>query len=104
MLNEPDYQCNHQRGAHARRAGGRGKDGEFVSAEAAAYPERLCDMLAEAFTVARSGGSVIPSMPIVVKESSKKAGVPLATEEPPGASLRDRLFKRRCGDDSVFGI
>ena len=62
VLNEPDFQCNHQRGTHARRAGGRGRDGEFVSAEAAAYPERLCNVLAEAFTVARTGGGVVPSI------------------------------------------
>ena len=82
VLNEPDFQCNHQRGTHARRAGGRGRDGEFVSAEAAAYPERLCNVLAEAFTVARTGGGVVPSMPVIVKETVKNAGGPQAISEP----------------------
>ena len=60
-LNSPDFQCNHERGAHAKRAGGRGPDGNFISAEAAPYPPRLCHILARAFTVARTGGDVVPA-------------------------------------------
>jgi len=60
-LNLPDFQCNHERGAHAKRAGGRGPDGNFISAEAAPYPLRLCHILARAFTVARTGGDVVPA-------------------------------------------
>ena len=37
-LNSPDFQCNHERGAHTKRAGGRGTDGNFISADAAPYP------------------------------------------------------------------
>ena len=60
-LNGPDYQCNHPKGSHDKRAGGRDSSGKFVSAEAAAYPHRLCVILARAFTVARSGSEVMPS-------------------------------------------
>ena len=60
-LNLPDFQCNHKCGAHTKRAGGRGPDGNFISAEAAPYPLRLCHILARAFTVARTGGDVVPA-------------------------------------------
>ena len=54
-LNGPEYQCNHPQGSHAKQAGGRGSDGKFVSGEAAAYPDQLCEILARAMTVARTG-------------------------------------------------
>ena len=40
-LDGPEYKCNHERGAHSKRAGGRDPTtGVFVSADAAAYPHR----------------------------------------------------------------
>jgi ribosomal protein L18E len=63
-LNKPEFKCNHERGAHAKRAGGRNPaTGEFVSADAAAYPHRLCTILARALTVARTGGDAITTAP-----------------------------------------
>ena len=40
-LNGPEFKCNHEPGTHAKRAGGRDSQGNFVSAEASAYPEKL---------------------------------------------------------------
>ena len=38
-LNNPEFKCNHERGAHTKRAGGRDPaTGAFISADAAAYP------------------------------------------------------------------
>ncbi|MDC0525432.1 reverse transcriptase domain-containing protein [bacterium] len=61
-LNGPDFQCNHERGAHEKRAGGRGPDGQFVSSESAAYPTQLCEILSRTFTTARTGGEVVPKL------------------------------------------
>ena len=58
-LDGPDFQCNHERGAHTKRAGGRGPNGEFISAEAAAYPFQLCAILTRAFNVAVAGTHVL---------------------------------------------
>ena len=62
VLNGPDYQCNHERGTHAPTVGGRDSTGSFTSARAAAYPEKLNDLLAEAFTLARTGGQRVPRL------------------------------------------
>ena len=56
-LNGPEFRCNHPRGAHAEKAGGRDAGGEFASAKAAAYPLQLCWVLARAFTLARTGSA-----------------------------------------------
>ena len=53
-LNDPAYQCNHQ-GKHAEVAGGRGANGKWLSTAHAAYPTALCDILASAVTMARTG-------------------------------------------------
>ena len=55
LLNNPEFQCSHPRGSHSKRAGGRGPDGSFVSGAAAAYPDRLNTILADAVTFARTG-------------------------------------------------
>ena len=59
-LDGPEYKCNHERGAHSKRAGGRDPTtGVFVSAAAAAYRHQLCAILARAFTVARTGAETM---------------------------------------------
>ena len=95
-LDGPDYQCNHKRGTHSERAGGRGADGNFVSADAASYPRQLIAILTRAFTVARTGGesvvapprpaepprapsaapSLPPSVPVVVESQPPQQHVP----------------------------
>ena len=54
-LNEPRFQCDHERGAHKDKAGGRAEDGSWLSAPAAAYPDQLVVRLCMAFTLARTG-------------------------------------------------
>ena len=66
------FKRQHERGAHAKRAGGRGPDGEFISSESAAHPEKLCSILAQAFTVARTGGNTIQRLPEHLKPSFGK--------------------------------
>ncbi|MGA0059339.1 MAG: reverse transcriptase domain-containing protein [Planctomycetota bacterium] len=73
----PDYQCNHERGTHAERAGGRGPDGSFVSAAAAAYPEQLNATLARAFTMARTGGSSVVRAPSAAAAEVRTANLQL---------------------------
>ena len=59
-LNEPEYQCSHGKGGHSGHVGGRDADGEFTSAAAAAYPAKLCDIIARAFTVGCCGDERVP--------------------------------------------
>ena len=53
QLNKPAYQCNHS--SPSEWAGGRGPNGEWLSAKSAAYPEALNAFLAQALTAARTG-------------------------------------------------
>ena len=62
-LDGPDFQCNHEPGTHARAVGGRDPRGNFTSGDAAAYPTRLNEILADAFTIARTGGRAVPALP-----------------------------------------
>ena len=55
QLNESRFQCNHERNAHAKRAGGRAPDGSWLSTPAATYPEQLVVRLCMAITFARTG-------------------------------------------------
>lgn len=59
-LNEPRYQCNHERGWHVG-VRGREADGSFASKRAAAYPVELCRILARAFTRACTGSDSVPA-------------------------------------------
>ena len=59
-LNGPEFKCNH-REKHPRPAGGRGPSGEWLSKAAAAYPDRLNTILAQAFTAARTGSAQAPN-------------------------------------------
>ena len=89
VLNElsgPDFQCNHERGTHTKRAAGRGPDGAFVSSEAAAYPDKFNNFLSRAFTVARTGGAVVPKL-------MSKTADPLSRD-----SLRDRRVEMGVDD------
>ena len=87
-LDGPDYKCNHPRGTHGKRAGGRGPDGKFVSADAAAYPEPLNVILSRAFTIARTGGTVVPRAPTTAGERRSAAQQP-QSEQPDDAAQRD---------------
>ena len=61
-LNSPDYQCNHPRGTHSARVGGRDSDGTFGSSkQAAAYPAKLNEIIARAFTRGCTGGDRAPA-------------------------------------------
>ena len=72
-LNNPEFQCNHERGTHAKRAGGRSEaTGEFVSAEAAPYPRRLNTILSKAFTVGRTGGSSVVAPPSIASQATAR--------------------------------
>ena len=63
-LNSPDYQCNHPRGSHSQRVGGRDADGTFGSSKrAAAYPSKLIAIIARAFTFGRTGLERVPVGP-----------------------------------------
>ena len=72
-LNNPEFQCNHERGTHAKRAGGRSAaTGEFVSPDAAPYPRRLHTILSKAFTVARTGGSSVVAPPSTASQATAR--------------------------------
>ena len=81
FLNGPDYRCNHPRGAHKSRAGGRDADGNFTrSAKAAAYPDELNRIIAAALLLARTGSATAaPAAPRAVP-------APAAATPPPVAS------------------
>ena len=86
-LNDPAFKCNHERGSHAKRAGGRGTDGRFVSAAAAAYPARLNEILALAFTFARTGGASVVSPPLRGTQPQPVAAAPPAARPLDSSSL-----------------
>ena len=67
FLNGPDYRCNHPRGSHKSRAGGRDANGNFSSsAKAAAYPDELNRIIADGLLLARTGSSTTaPAAPRV---------------------------------------
>ena len=53
LLNGPEHVCGHK--DRPKKAGGRGENGTFVSAEAGVYPSAFCVRLAMAVTCGRTG-------------------------------------------------
>ena len=78
-LDGPDFKCNHERGTHSKRAGGRNASGEFISGAAAAYPGELNARLADAFTFARVGATRVDVPAAVVEKKRAQA----EREKPP---------------------
>ena len=94
QLNEPNFQCNHERGSHSKRAGGRGANGEFVSTEAAAYPVTLCKILARAFTFARTGSESMPVARSLETEQARETTIPPRRHTaPPSVDLAQNVEK-----------
>ena len=56
-LNQPEHQCNHPEGTHARQAGGRLPDGSWASEDFVAFPQVLNAHIAIGATVARTGSA-----------------------------------------------
>ena len=90
-LNEPSYQCNHERGTHAARVRGREADGSFSSKRSAAYPIQVCQFLSRAHTFGHTGDYKVPSVASVVAPGATRTIVergidhsapPHATEAP----------------------
>ena len=80
VLKSPDFQCNHPRGTHTEKAGGRDNDGEFVSGKASRWPNMVVNLVARGATLARTGSDE----PIVTH--TKPANVPDQLAEPTVAS------------------
>ena len=84
VLDGPEFQCNHERGAHSSHVGGRDSDGAFRSRAAAAYPRKLIVILARAFTRAVSGSHTAPTAPSAAAPAS--APPPSAPRAPPAGA------------------
>ena len=83
VLNGPDFQCNHEPGTHAAQVGGRNTDGSFSSSDAAAYPDKLLDFLARAFTLGRTGSSgAVSKPPVTARPPSSARAAPETPVQP----------------------
>ena len=105
-LNGPEFKCNHERGAHAQQAGGRGPDGEFVSGRAASYPAMLNAILARAFTIARTGHWIASGSPSreasgPEQQTHREAAPQESARHPvPPASPHDDLWEHGAPSDA----
>ena len=82
-LRSSEYQCNHPWGSHDKIGGKRDENGRYKTASAAAYPEQLNAVLADAFTVALQHRQVAksPSPPQPILDTSQ------VDENPPAPSV-----------------
>ena len=84
FLNGPEYRCNHPRGSHKSRAGGRDAGGNFTaSAKSAAYPDELNRIIADGLLLARTGSATAAP---AVSPQATAAPAAAATAPPPAAA------------------
>ena len=92
-LNGPEFKCNHPRGTHSKQAGGRDASGAFTSSEAAAYPAKLCSILARAFTLARTGSAEAVAKRATTNSPTTDAARAHAPAASPSSSGSDARFE-----------